>query len=161
VILGIDAAKNRTGWALLTEDERLVETGVVVIDHTDGDRRRAFGMIRDELVDVMGRAHQQDVDVVGVFVEGPFLGPSPKVSIEHARWIGSVEAIAWRVFGYALIEMLPSREWRQILGITAAGKDPVRGWAVGRYPELANRSQDEMDAAAIAVAALRKVEVVA
>jgi Holliday junction resolvasome RuvABC endonuclease subunit len=42
VILGIDAAKNRTGWALLTDDEQLIETGVIVIDHSDEDRRRAF-----------------------------------------------------------------------------------------------------------------------
>jgi Holliday junction resolvasome RuvABC endonuclease subunit len=161
VILGIDAAKNRTGWALLTDDERLIETGVIVIDHSDEDRRRAFQMVRDELVSIGRMADARDVDVVGVFVESAFLGPSAKVAIEHARWIGSVEAIAWRVFGYALIEMVSPREWRQILGITGKGKEPVRAWGEGQWPELATRSQDEIDAAAIACAALRKVEVVA
>ena len=80
---------------------------------------------------------------------------------EHARWIGCVEASARRVYGYALIEMVSPREWRQILGIAGKGKEPVRAWGEGQWPELATRSQDEIDAAAIACAALRKVEVVA
>lgn len=160
MILGIDAAKNRTGWALVGQDGRLIETGVVVIDHSDGDRRHAFGMVRDELVGIDRIASLNDIDVVGVFVEGPFAGPSPRVTVEHARWVGAVEAIAWRVFGFALVEMMPPREWRQILGIRGPGKPPVRDWAVARFPELATRSQDEMDACAVACAALRKVEVV-
>jgi hypothetical protein len=94
-------------------------------------------MVRDELVSIGRMADARDVDVVGVFVESAFLGPSAKVAIEHARWIGSVEAIAWRVFGYALIEMVSPREWRQILGITGKGKEPVRAWGEGQWPELA------------------------
>jgi hypothetical protein len=75
--------------------------------------------------------------------------------------VGNVEAIAWRVFSHALIEVIQPREWRQLLGIRGPGKEPVRGWAEGQWPEIAGRTQDEIDAAAIACAALRKVEVVA
>jgi len=75
--------------------------------------------------------------------------------------VANVEAIAWRVFRHALIEVIQPREWRQALGIRGPGKGPVAKWAVGQWPELAGRTQDEIDAAAIACAALRKVEVVA
>ena len=161
MILGIDASQRVTGWALMTDDERLVTTGTIVIDAKDEDRRRAFSAVRDELVTILHKAHAEDVDVVGVFVEAPYAGPSRKVTVDHARWVGNVEAIAWRVFGHALIEVIQPREWRQLLGIRGAGKEPVRSWAYGQWPEIAGRTQDEIDAAAIACAALRKVEVVA
>ena len=161
MILGIDAAQGVTGWALLTDDERLVTTGTIVIDRNDDDRRHAFGAVRDELIGVLHTADAADVDVVGVFVEAPYAGPNRKVTVDHARWVGNVEAIAWRVFGHALIEVIAPREWRQLLGIAGPGKEPVRRWAEGQWPEIAGRTQDEIDAAAIACAALRKVEVVA
>jgi Holliday junction resolvasome RuvABC endonuclease subunit len=161
VILGIDAAQRVTGWALLDDNERLVTTGTIVIDGRDEDRRRAFSAVRDELVSIGRMADAADVDVVGVFVEAPFAGPSRKVTVDHARWVGNVEAIAWRVFSHALIEVIQPREWRQVLGIKGPGKPPVRQWAIGQWPELGPRTQDEIDAAAIACAALRKVEVVA
>ena len=161
MILGIDAAQRVTGWALMTDDERLITTGTIVIDGKDEDRRHAFGAVRDELVSIQHQAHAVDVDVVGVFIEAPFAGPSRKVTVDHARWVGNVEAIAWRVFGHALIEVIAPREWRQLLGIAGPGKEPVRRWAEGQWPEIAGRTQDEIDAAALACAALRKVEVVA
>lgn len=161
MILGIDAAQRVTGWALMTDEERLITTGTIVIDRRDDDRRHAFGAVRDELVSIQHKAHAVDVDVVGVFVESPYAGPSRKVTVDHARWVGNVEAIAWRVFSHALIEVIQPREWRQLLGIRGAGKPPVRAWAEGQWPEIAGRTQDEIDAAAIAAAALRKVEVVA
>lgn len=161
MILGIDAAQRVTGWALIDDEENLVETGTVVIDGKDEDRRRAFSAVRDELVSIGRMADARDVDVVGVFVEAPFAGPSRRVTVDHARWVGNVEALAWRVFRYALVEVIQPREWRQALGITGAGKPPVTAFAVSRWPELAGRTQDERDAACIALAALRKVEVVA
>jgi Holliday junction resolvasome RuvABC endonuclease subunit len=161
VILGIDAAQGVTGWALLTDEDRLVTTGTIILDRRDEDRRHAFGAVHDELIGVSNLADARDIDVVGVFVEAPFAGPSRKVTVDHARWVGNVEAIAWRVFGHALIEVIQPRAWRQLLGITGPGKDPVRRWAEGQWPEIAGRTQDEIDAAAIACAALRKVEVVA
>ncbi len=161
MILGIDAAQRVTGWALLDDEERLVTTGTIVVAGKDEDRRRAFGAVHDELVSIGRLATARDIDVVGVFVEAPFAGPSRKVTVDHARWVGNVEAIAWTTFGHALIEVIQPREWRQVLGISAAGKDPVRLWAEGQWPEIAGRTQDEIDAAAIACAALRKVEVVA
>lgn len=161
MILGIDAAQGVTGWALMTDEERLITTGTIIVDRKDEDRRHAFGAVRDELVSISHQADAKDVDVVGVFLEAPFAGPSRKVTVDHARWVGNVEAIAWRVFGHALIEVIQPREWRQALGIRGPGKGPVAKWAVGQWPELAGRTQDEIDAAAIACAALRKVEVVA
>lgn len=161
MILGIDAAQGVTGWALLTDEERLITTGTIVIDRNDEDRRHAFGAVRDELISVLHTADAADVDVVGVFVEAPYAGPNRKVTVDHARWVGNVEAIAWRVFGHALIEVIAPREWRQLLGIAGPGKEPVRRWAEGQWPEIAGRTQDEIDAAALACAALRKVEVVA
>lgn len=161
MILGLDAAKNRTGWALVTDAGELVTTGVIVIDHKDGDIRRAFQMVRDELVDIDYTAQHKAADVVGVFVEAPFAGPSPKVTVAHAMWCGAVAALASHIFNHALIELLPPREWRQILGITGKGKEPIAAWAVARWPELAGRTQDEIDAACIAEAARQKVEVVA
>ena len=161
MILGIDAAQGVTGWALLTDEERLITTGTIIVDRSDEDRRHAFGAVRDELVSISQQADAADIDVVGVFLEAPFAGPSRKVTVDHARWVGNVEAIAWRVFRHALIEVIQPREWRQALGIRGAGKGPVAKWAVGQWPELAGRTQDEIDAAAIACAALRKVEVVA
>jgi hypothetical protein len=161
VILGIDAAKNRTGWALLTDAGVIVNTGTIVIDHKDGDIRRAFQMVRDELVDIDYVAQHAAADVLGVFVEAPFAGPSPKVTVAHALWCGAVTALASHVFGHALIELLPPREWRQILGIKGTGKPPITAWAVERWPHIAGRTQDEIDAACIAEAARRKVEVVA
>ena len=161
MILGLDAAKNRTGWALLTDECAVVATGVIVIDHRDGDIRRAFQMVRDELVDIDYTAQHKAADVVGVFVEAPFAGPSPKVTVAHAWWCGAVLALASHVFGHALVELLPPREWRQLLGITGKGKGPIAEYAVGRWPQIAGRSQDEMDAACIAAAARLKVEVVA
>ena len=104
MILGIDAAQGVTGWALMTDSERLVTTGTIVVDRSDEDRRHAFGSVRDELVSVLHTADASNVDVVGVFIEAPFAGPSKKVTVDHARWVGNVEAIAWRVFGHALIE---------------------------------------------------------
>jgi magnesium chelatase subunit H len=82
VILGIDAAQRVTGWALLDDQERLVTTGTIVIDGKDEDRRRAFSAVRDELVSIGRMADAADVDVVGVFVEAPFAGPSRKVTVE-------------------------------------------------------------------------------
>ena len=161
MILGLDAAQGTTGWALITDEERLVTTGTIVVDRTDEDRRHAFGAVRDELVSIIRRADAEDVDVVGVFIEAPFAGPSRKVTVDHARWVGNVEALAWRMFSHALIAVIQPREWRQLLGITGPGKEPVRKWAEGQWPEIAGRTQDEIDAAAIACAALRKVEVVA
>ena len=161
MILGIDAAQRVTGWALMTDDERLVTTGTIVFKGKDPDRRRVLSAVRDELIGISHQADAADVDVVGVFIEGPFAGMNPKVTVDNARWIGNVEAIAWRVFNHALIEVIQPREWRQILGITGAGKHPVRAWAEGQWPEVVGRTQDEIDAAAIACAALRKVEVVA
>lgn len=161
MILGIDAAQRVTGWALLTDEERLVTTGTIVVDGLDHDRRRAFGAVRDELVSIAQMADAADVDVVGVFVEAPWAGLNRKVTVDHARWVGNVEAIAWRVFRHALIEVIQPREWRQLLGIREPGKPPVRAWAEGQWPEIAGRTQDEIDAAALACAALRKVEVVA
>jgi len=158
MILGIDAAQRVTGWALITDEERLVTTGTIVVDRNDQDRRHALSAVRDELVGVLHTADAADVDVVGVFVEAPFAGLNRKVTVDHARWVGNVEAIAWRVFGHALIELIQPREWRQLLGIREAGKEPVRRWAEGQWPEIAGRTQDEIDAAAIACAALRKVE---
>lgn len=161
MILGIDAAQGVTGWALLTDEERLVTTGTIIIDRNDEDRRHAFGAVRDELISVLHTADAEDVDVVGVFVEAPWAGLNRKVTVDHARWVGNVEAIAWRVFRHALIEVIQPREWRQLLGIREPGKPPVRAWAEGQWPEIAGRTQDEIDAAALACAALRKVEVVA
>ena len=161
MILGIDAAQSVTGWALLTDDERLVTTGTIVVDRSDEDRRHALGAVRDELISVLHAADNADVDVVGVFVEAPYAGSNRKVTVDHARWVGNVEAIAWRVFRGALIEVMSPREWRQLLGIREAGKEPVRLWAQGQWPEIAGRTQDEIDAAALACAGLRKVEVVA
>jgi len=161
VILGVDAAQGVTGWALLTDEERLITTGTIIIDRRDEDRRHAFEAVLDELLSIDHQMSRECVDVVGVFVEAPFAGPSRKVTVDHARWVGNVEAIAWRVFRYALIEVIQPREWRQVLGIRGSGKEPVRKWAEGQWPEIAGRTQDEIDAAAIACAALRKVEVVA
>ena len=160
MILGIDAAQRVTGWALLDDEERLITTGTIVIDGKDEDRRRSLAAVRDELVTISHVADVRDLDVVGVFIEAPFAGPSRKVTVDHARWVGNVESIAWRVFSFALIEIIQPREWRQILGITGAGKPPIRKWAEGQWPEIAGRTQDEIDAACIACAALRKVEVV-
>jgi Holliday junction resolvasome RuvABC endonuclease subunit len=160
MILGIDAAQRVTGWALLDDEERLITTGTIIVDRSDEDRRHAFGAVRDELVTISHVADSHAIDVVGVFIEAPFAGPSRKVTVDHARWVGNVEALAWRVFSFALVEVIQPREWRQLLGITGPGKDPVRLWAEGQWPEIAGRTQDEIDAAAIACAALRKVEVV-
>lgn len=160
MILGLDASKNRTGWALLTDECEVVETGVIVLDHRDNDVRRAFQMVRDELVDIDYTAQHKAADVLGVFVEAPWSGPSPKTTLALAYWCGAYSAIASHIFGSALIEMLPSREWRQLLGITGTGKEPITEYAVARWPKLAGRSQDEIDAACIAAAARLKVEVV-
>ena len=122
MILGIDAAKIRTGWALLTDECEVVATGVIVLNHDNGDIRRAFQMVRDELVDIDQVAQGAEADVLGVFVEEPWSGPSPKTTLALALWCGAYTAIASHIFGSALIELLPSREWRQILGITGAAK---------------------------------------
>ena len=161
MILGIDAAKIRTGWALLTDECEVVATGVIVLNHDNGDIRRAFQMVRDELVDIDQVAQGAEADVLGVFVEEPWSGPSPKTTLALALWCGAYTAIASHIFGSALIELLPSREWRQILGITGAGKEPIRDYAVTRWPVLAGRSQDEIDACCLAAAARTKVEVAA
>ena len=159
IILGLDAAKNRTGWALLTDECAVVGTGVIVIDHNDGDIRRAFQMVRDELVDIDYTAQHKAADVLGVFVEAPWSGPNPKTTLALALWCGAYAAIASHIFESALIELLPSREWRQLLGIGGSGKGPITQYAVTRWPELAGRSQDELDACCIAAAARLKVEV--
>lgn len=109
IILGIDAAKNRTGWALLTDKCAVVATGVIVINHNDGDIRRAFGTVRDELVDIDQVAQGAQADVLGVFVEEPWSGPNPKTTLALALWCGAYAAIASHIFGSALIELLPSR----------------------------------------------------
>ena len=161
MILGLDAAKNKTGWALLNDRCEVVGTGVIVLDHKSGDMRRAFQMVRDELVDIGQVAEGKAADVLGVWVEEPWAGPSPRTTVALALWCGAYAAIASHVFGHALVELLPSREWRQILGITGKGKDAIAAYAVNRWPVLAGRTQDEIDAVCIAAAAWQKVEVVA
>jgi hypothetical protein len=102
-----------------------------------------------------------DKDVAGILAAlEPVLDQIVVTHNGSARAL-DVEALAWRVFSFALVEVIQPREWRQLLGITGPGKDPVRLWAEGQWPEIAGRTQDEIDAAAIACAALRKVEVVA
>ena len=161
MILGIDAARNQTGWALMAENERLVTTGVIKIDHSGGDHRTALSIVRDELTKVEYVANVNGVEIAGVFIESAYLGPSARVAIAHSQWIGNVEAIAWRIFKYALIEMMPPREWRSALGIKGTGKSPVKEYVTDKYPDGKDRTQDEDDAICIALAGQRKVEPVA
>ena len=92
--LGRDRAKNPTGWALLPDDCAVVATGVIVLNHDDGDIRRAFRMVRDELVDIDQVAQEEKADVLGGFVEEPGSGPSPKTTLALALRCGVYTATA-------------------------------------------------------------------
>ena len=94
-------------------------TGGVVLDHDNVDIRRALRMVRDELVDMDQVAQEEKADVLGVFVEEPWSGPSPKTTLALALRCGAYTAIASPIFGSALIGLLASLQWRQIPGTPA------------------------------------------
>lgn len=85
-----------------------------------------------------------------VTIEGAYLGPNKRGSLNQAELIGTIKG-ALLVDVYTVNTMLPAA-WRSACGITGRGKQPVMDWAIGKYGDVIT-NQDIADAAAIAYAA--------
>ena len=109
---------------------------------------------------VSEKARLESCDVIAVAIEDVFSGPNPRVVSNHAKAIGGLTQAVTRTLPHALVEIIPSRAARKMVGVRGAGKAPVREWATARFPELADASEDVIDAAMLATALLSQVEVV-
>lgn len=158
-LVGIDPAIRRIAAAIVDAGTgELMTTRFALLPRTE-DTREWHREVREFLT---GLDRRTGGGVTAVFVEPcAFVGPSAKTAIRHAAAAGATTALAWRVWPSALIETEAAepRRWRQACGIERAGKDAVRAWAEDKWPHLAGREQDEIDAACIAWAGYLATEV--
>lgn len=145
IVLGLDVAPLRIGWAVLSDEE--LELGTIYFDK---DEWITPGMRAEALEDALEK-HR----VTHIGLEAVFVGPNKLGSIRAAMALGQVESISDYLWPDAKQKILTAAQWRSLCGITGGGKAPVMEWATQRaaLADVVPDSQDSADALAIAVAA--------
>lgn len=154
LILGLDVSPLRIGYALIKQDETIVESGTLHVPKGDDLRfRRAAWqkLIRIIEAETTGRA-----ELMLVAVEDAHVGINKSYAIKAAVAIGHVEAFAIRSYPWVMVHRFQPAEWRKIVGIGTRSKEVVMEWARGAY-DPALDDQDEADALGIAVAGAREL----
>lgn len=156
IVLGIDPSLARTGWAVVGKYDRLVELvhhGAIPTDSRDGRMRRLI-VIMDSIRAVV-RRHEP---VVVAIEEGFSLHNKTTQALTEVRTVAMLAA--WEVLGeYVSIVLLrPTQVKKAVTSSGKASKAEVAA-AVQRILGLdAPLGEDESDAAAVALAAIRKEE---
>lgn len=145
IVLGLDVAPLRIGWAVLSDDA--LKLGTIYFDK---DAWITPGMRAEAIEDVL---EDEKVDRIGL--EAVFVGPNKLGSIRAAMALGQVESICDYLWPDAKQKILTAAQWRSLCNITGGGKEPVMLWAMERaaLADTKPDSQDSADALAIAVAA--------
>lgn len=90
-----------------------------------------------------------------IMLEGSYLGPNRRGSLDHAEQVGVVmAAISMAGWDNNEVRTILPANWRSLCGIKGRGKAPVMEWAVDKYGS-AITNQDVADATAIAYAGIK------
>ena len=142
-VLGVDPGTVQAGWAIL-EDGKLIDSGTITPPKSK-DYLMRLRYIFGHLVMAL---KEEPVDALAI--ENQFSGPNPSTGIK----IGTAKGVAIAV-GF-LYEVEPFeygvQQWKKTLtGKGNASKELVAETARAKWPEATFESQDEMDAAGIAL----------
>lgn len=154
LILGLDVSPLRIGYALITQDEKVLISGTLHVPSGDDLRFRRAAW--SQLVDKITRASAGKTELMLVAVEDAHVGINKSYAVKAAVAIGHVEAFAIKSFPWVMVHRFQPAEWRKIAGIGTRSKDVVMEWARGRYDPTLD-DQDEADALGIAVAGAREL----
>ena len=160
VVLGIDPHLTRVAVAAISIDGDLLFTAEAPLPKTE-DWREWIAAVREfvRLAVVKCEDNEGRRPVCAVVERGDWAGRNVRVALRHAESVGATAAEMVRAAPDALVELIGPRRWRQLAGVQGGGKVAVREFVEARFPEMAGeRSQDQIDAVAIAIAGLALIE---
>ena len=154
LILGLDVSPLRIGYALIKQDETVVESGTLHVPKGDDLRFRRAAW--QKLTDIVHRHTRYNAELMLVAVEDAHVGINKSYAIKAAVAIGHVEAFAIKSYPWIMVHRFQPAEWRKIAGIETRSKEVVMEWARNTYDSTLD-DQDEADALGIAVAGAREL----
>ena len=160
ICLGVDPHATRVAVAALTIEGELLFTAEAPLPKTE-DWREWAAALRLFIRQAVARCEDDEgrLPVIATIERGDFAGRNVKVALRHAESVGATAAEMVRAAPDALVELIGPRRWRQLAGVEGGGKVAVREFVEARFPEMAGeRSQDQIDAVAIAIAGLALIE---
>lgn len=149
-VLGVDPGSRNCGWAVLSEDGRLIDQGHITTTGTDP-------------VSMLGDLHQQLEAVVTIYrpssvaMESLFFhkNVSSAIAVGEARGVVILLAAQWRMPVYSYT---PQRIKKAVTGSGKADKKDMKTALVALHPGLAAQKSDHaLDAVGAAIVRLQEL----
>lgn len=141
-VIGIDVSGTRIAWAVFDYEAEIAECEVYRL--TAG---RQYELIREGLRDAKGVAPEP----AHIGIEQPHFG-FPKSAYVHGMAVARCEDACRSLWRHAPMRFFQPKEWRRIAGVGGgASKERVKEFVTDEFG-FTPTSQDEADAACVAVA---------
>lgn len=141
-VIGIDISGTRLAWAVFDYENEIAECEMYRLTAA-----RQADLIKEGLRDA--RRVAQEPEYIGI--EQPHFG-FPKAAYMHGMAVARCEDACRSVWRHSVLRFFQPSEWRRIAGVGGrASKERVKQYVTDEFG-FTPKSQDEADAAAIAVA---------